>query len=70
MDLPAIAWAVAKLGIVNKDMMQAVVVALEGSVPGMKEWDLCIVVPDLAGPADPAVFLQCWAYSRLIHLPL
>ena len=49
MDLPSIAWAFAKLRVVNNDMMQAVVVALEGSVPGMKEWDLCVVVPDLAG---------------------
>ena len=48
MDLPAIAWAFAKLGFVNKDMMQAVVVALEGKVPGMKAWDVCVVVPDLA----------------------
>ena len=49
MDLPAIVRAFAKLGVVNKDMMQAVAVALEGSVPGMKEWDLCVVVPDWAG---------------------
>ena len=49
MDLPAIAWAFAKLGLVNKDMMQAVAVALEGSIAGLKEWGLCVVVPDLAG---------------------
>ena len=34
---------------VNKDMMQAVVVALGGSVAGMMEWNLCVVGPDLAG---------------------
>ena len=48
MNLPAIAGAFAKLGIVDKTMMQAVVVALEGSVPGMKAWDVCVVVPDFA----------------------
>ena len=49
MSLPVIAWAFAKLGIVNKDTMQAVVVALEGSIARMKEWrDVCVVVPDLA----------------------
>ena len=53
MHLPAILWAFAKLGIVNKDVMQAVVVALEGSVPGMKEWDLCVVGPVLAGHIVP-----------------
>ena len=30
-------------------MMQVVVVALEGSVAGMKEWNMCAVVLDLAG---------------------
>ena len=49
MNLPAIARAFAKLGIVDKRMIQAVVVALQGSVPGMKEWNICVVVPDLAG---------------------
>ena len=49
MDLPVIAWAFAKLGIVSKDMMQAVAVALAGSVPGLKEWGLCVVVLDLSG---------------------
>ena len=43
------AWAFAKLGVVNKDMMQAVVAALEGSVAGMKEWAVCVCVPDFAG---------------------
>ena len=49
MNLPAITWAFAKLVIVNKNLMQAVVVALEGSVAGMKEWAICVVVPDFAG---------------------
>ena len=56
MDLPAIAWAFAKLGIVNKNMMQALVVALEGNVPGMKDWAVCVVAPDFAG--GPSCFLH------------
>ena len=49
MALPVIAWALPKLGVVDKNLMQAVVVALEGSVAGMKEWAICVVVPDWQG---------------------